>query len=94
MATGLIGQGTSSHARSAQSKYCRPSYKILWDVVAEHRVASGPLQRANPAPIKAVAPLRLTMSPTAQDAAPPLQSKRGLKALLTEELQGGYSRSL
>ena len=73
MATGLIGQGTWSHARSVQSKHCRPSNKISRAVVAEHRVASGPLQRANPATIKVPAHLSLTMLPTAQDAAPPLQ---------------------
>ena len=71
MATGLIGQGTWSHARSVQSKHCRRSYKILCAVVAEQRVASGPLQRANPATINAT--LRLSLLPTAQDAAPPLQ---------------------
>ena len=64
MATGLIGRGTWSHARSTQSKHCRPSQKILRAVVGEHRVASGLLQRTNPAAIKAPAPLRLTMIPT------------------------------
>ena len=80
MATGFIGQRTGSHARSAQSKHCRPSDKTSCVVVAErrvavaeHRVADGPLQRANPATIEAPAPLRLTMFPTTQDAAPPLQ---------------------
>ena len=73
MATDLIGQGTWSHARSVHSKHCRPPHKISRAVVGEYRVASGLLQRADPATIKAPAPLRLTMLPTAQDAAPPLQ---------------------